>query len=513
MCNVVLHGLNRTDVLKGQVFFDLMYDMPRQLQPDANSYQIMFEALTKSNSEQAGGHAKILLLRMHQLVKEGKVEPKAEIYKLASNLLYKSRQQNHTVKLRGTVKICREDRLSNGCDGENSPYSAKSLVKDIFQRMEQAQVNPTTATFTCILAALNRPGETGTSSKMRSALPQSKEGPDVASCNSVLAICFSSPSPRASGVARSMITHMMKEYTAGNKKMLPTPSTLARFFARLRVERSGIQANISAAIMEGRRFPDRTFALACFTYSLTLCSLSHDIKTPECADRLWQNFKTPSLESFNLLLKCFANHPRHDVSQKAEAYLLTNDNRSDWKPDAESHNLVVEAVAKSRRPDAAQRSVALLQRLYSQITNPGCLSLVLLACAMAPQGENRDRLMDFNLAVRAFSDWKERGQEVNSLHYHSLLTCAIRLAPTSKARITMVKGVFDECLAAGMVDKFILKRFWGIAPEDMRRELLGRNVQEASVTDLPSAWTCRVSPRRSSRKLPPELLRSSIRKH
>ena len=508
LCNVVLHELSRADAIQGQAFFETMCDMPCRMQPDATSYRILFEAWTTSNSEQAGDHATALLRRMHRHVKEGKIEMKADIYKLASGFLYKSRQKDQKVRLRRTGKIDRKE-LANGADAETSPYSARRLAEDIFKRMEHAQVKPTTASFTCILAALNRSGETTPSIKTFSPL---EEGPDVVSCNSVLAICLSSPSPRTSQVSRSMISHMMREYSAGNKQMLPTPSTLTRLFGRLNIERSGIQADASAAIMEGRKFPDLTFALACFTYALTLCSLSHDNKTPECADHLWQNFRIPSLECFNLVLKCFANHPRHDVSQKAEAYLLTNDNRSDWKPNAESFNLVVEAVAKSRRPDAAERAVALLNRLQSQITSPGCLSLVLLACAMAPLDENADRLKNFNLAVRAFSNWKEIGKVVNSLHYHSLLTCAIRLAPSSKARITMAKGVFDECLAAGMVDKFILKRFWGIAPENMRQELLGRNVREASVTDLPSAWTCRVSPRRSPRKLPRELPHSSVRK-
>jgi hypothetical protein len=169
------------------------------------------------------------------------------------------------------------------------------------------------------------------------------------------------------------------------------------------------------------------------------------------------------------VLGVFANHPKHVLSQKAEWFLYMNENRSDWKPNSESLELVIEAVAKSRQHNAAKQAFFLLQRFQSQITNPACLSYVLLACARASFSTLADRLCNFNLASRA--------GVIHSVHYDRLLTCAIRFAPTSEKRITMVKSksIFDECLAAGLVDKFILRRFWALAPETMRRELFETN--------------------------------------
>ena len=497
LCNIVLQAWSQRNVIQAQAYFDRMCKQPFRKQPNGRSYQIMLTAWKRSSSACAKNQIKTLLRRMEQHAKEGIVQPTDEIVDLAN--VPEMNQVDTLVTMR-TGKVPRKGKRFNPSHGSTPPYSKNRLAKDIFERMEQAKVKPTTASFACIMTAWAQNNECETPSKIHARLDP-KQVPDVDSCNSVLAVCLAGTSIRAPAISRSMIMHMMREYRSGNEEMLPKPLAFTRLFSRLYTERSAIQASVSIAITEDLKFPDNRFALACFTYALTVCSLTRDIDAPKYAERLWRSFTTKSLECFNLLLKTFANHPKHVLSQKAEWFLYANQNRSDWKPSAESVELVIEAVAKSRRPNAAQQAFVLLQRFQLQITNPGCLSHVLFACARASFGTNTDRLYYFNLASRAVSNWKERHGLIISLHYDRLLTCAIRFAPTSEKRIAMAKGVFDECLAAGLVDKFILRRFWTLAPAKMRRELLGRYTpRDVSLSDIPSAWTCSVSPRKLPRK-------------
>jgi uncharacterized protein (UPF0335 family) len=505
LCNIVLHGWSQRDVIQAEAYFDRMCQQARHMQPDTNSYQILFTGWRNNQSKQAGNHVKNLLQRMEKHAREGKVHPTDKIYELALSVLDRAKHKIAVLKLRRqTEELQKKDASTPLLTSESFKLATPSrsgngLAEDIFKRMEQEQVTPTTASFNCVNTTFPQTGKTDVLPKARPLLKRLEQEnvPDVVSCNSVLAVCLSGASPRASEISRSMISHMMREYESGNDQMLPRPSSFTRLFTKLYAERSNIQAKTSVALVNGMKFPDEKFALACFTYALTVCSLSRDIDAPTYADHLWQKLKNPSLECFNLLLKTFANHPRHKASQKAEAVLHANGSRSDWKPTSVSLNLVVEAVAKSRRTDAAQQAFSLLQRFNSQISGSASLSLVLMACAMVPSSDKGERLHTFNLAVRAFTNWQEGGGVINSLHYHRLLTCAIRLAPTSQARITMAKGIFDNCLAAGLVDKYIFRRFWGLAPLKVREDLLGRDVPEPSVTDLPSEWTCRVSSRKS----------------
>jgi hypothetical protein len=131
-------------------------------------------------------------------------------------------------------------------------------------------------------------------------------------------------------------------------------------------------------------------------------------------------------QCFNLLLKTFANHPKHVLSQKAEWFLYMNANRSDWKPNSESLELVIEAVAKSRQHDAAKQAFFLLQRFQSQITNPACLSYVLLACARASFSTLADTLQfQFSLPSSCQLERTPRSHPFRSLQSPFDMCCSI----------------------------------------------------------------------------------------
>lgn len=100
--------------------------------------------------------------------------------------------------------------------------------------------------------------------------------PDVTSCNSVLAVCLSNRSKRASEIACSLVRRMMSVYAAGDSSMVLRPELFQRLFANLYSERDRICVEAAAKMVSGISFVDETFARSSYAYALTVCALSRN---------------------------------------------------------------------------------------------------------------------------------------------------------------------------------------------------------------------------------------------
>lgn len=494
MWNLVLKAWCRTNVHRAQMHFDRFCRQGQRIRPNAHSFEVIFAAWKNSTSAKANYRTKHLLKQLEQQVQAGNVTPTFSLYELAVDALTNAKDKVQA------LKVCRQIQNSLSVSALQTPKSPTSvfyafashcnlnLMEELFRRMEKSQVTPTSVSFDCVVAAMSQPAILPRN--IRTSPSRELSVPDVESCNSVLAVCLSNYSEQSSTIAQSMINNMIRVYKTGNTKMLPTPSSFIRLYAKLYVQRDNIDAKAALSLVQGLKFPDERFSLSCFQYGLTICAWSSDRDSPALAHELWKKLKTPSLDCLNLLLQTFANHARHDLAKQAEALFHEHADNT-MSTNAESVNLVIQAVAKGRRRDSAQQAFHLLER-FKPLVCDLTFGYVLVACAMTPVSDMGSRLFHYHLAQRALVNWKLAGNAVTSAHYHRLLTCAIRLAPTAKARVQMSKQTFRGCCDSGLLDELLLRRFWSAIPEEERIHVFRH---KPSMKGVPSRWTRNVPKR------------------
>lgn len=450
LCNLVLRSWSFKNVQRAEHFFEWMCE--HGLTPDLYSYEILFLAWEKSQYQKKAIHIQYLLRHFKKQLDDGQLCSTRATYEMAMNSLTKTTHKREVLKLWHKVESCKigdslllSTRNLKTC---HQAESSMSLVEELFTRMERAYVIPTEVSFQCVISALNSNKKPACMNNKH--LEKYNSLPDAESCNLVLAICFSTPSSQAKQSARSMVLHLMREYKSGHLEMRPMAVCFTRLYTSLYDARQKIPTEATISIVEGIAFPDETFASSCFTYALTVCALSRNPSAPLVAHRLWQLLPQPcSRTDLKLVLRTYANHPRHKFSALAETLLLEN-----LKEDFESEEmigLVIGIAAKQRRPLDAY---TLFSRYQHFVSRPNILASVLLACALS--SHRHQRWHHFQLAFRVFTKWKECKKAITSLHYLYLLTCAMRLPSTF--RTTVVQQVFNQCRDDGLVTESIIRR-------------------------------------------------------
>ncbi|KAL3792595.1 hypothetical protein HJC23_005565 [Cyclotella cryptica] len=370
-----------------------------------------------------------------------------------------------------------------------SPFHAQRLVEKMEELRAQgdAHVRPTARAWNSVIQAWSRQSAAAADAcldimeTLADTTGNEEVRPNSYNCNTVISAWAKSGEPGAASRAEKILEKMERMYaTSGDERFKPRTETY--------------NAIIDAWAKSGEvDAPNRAELL--LGYMLELYETGHNTAAK------------PNVRSFNSVMNAWAKSGDVYAPEKAADILKRMEQleRSELKvsPDATSFATAINAYARSLnygKADAAYQLFLHMNNLYdlsgkeSLRPNNIVYNSVLNACAFTI-GDMEEQCRAIEIANSVFTAMRaSQFCNPDDVTYGTYLKVIANQMPPGKQRDKVLRAIFEKAVQDGMVGSFVLRQLKDVGLDKVGYEkLLEReSMNDMSLEDLPSSWTCNV---------------------
>ena len=477
------------------------------LSPTTAFANVVLNAWSKSQSQGATERCEIILNRMVDLARNGRVELEPDTVSFNTAIDCLARSGEHNAEWRAEALLGRMDDLATS----GSPSE------------------PNTMSFNTVLAAWSKSRQRNAAQRAEDILLHMERRyesqstnikPDTASYASVMHAWSRSLHPQKHEKAGIILAKMQAAFEKGNEDARPDAmvyNTMINVWAKSNDTNSGkLAMDILVLMKEQGLRPD------VFTYT-SLIDVYAKQGTMEATEKarlilveMEQEYQEtgsreikPNVRTYTSVINAIARTRKNPEGAKAILDRMVDAN---VQPDVVCYNAVINAFGWSDLQDKEHQAYAILDQMLTSYKNgivdakPDVITCnsILNACAFAT---GSDRVKTMQVAIDTLEKFQSAAPEFgwpNHISYANMLMAISRQMPQSEKRCDLAEVTFWQCCEAGHVSILVVHSLRGAVTPSRLKKILGPALianSESSfrfeLREMPAKWK-QFAPRKSN---------------